>query len=65
MKNKDKSSFYCNNRCQQSNKHFCNFCKHLDHNIETYYHCNKLIASTYAVIVTNTESIQLMDPISA
>ena len=29
MKNKDMSSSGCHNHHQQSNKRFCNFCKHL------------------------------------
>ena len=37
MKNKDKSSSFCNNRRRQSNKHFCNFYKRFGHNIETCY----------------------------
>ena len=65
MKNKDKSSFYCNNCSRQSNKRFCNFCKHPDHNIETCYHHNKSTASTSVITIANTESIQPMTLISA
>ena len=65
MKNKDKSSFYCNNHRRQSNKHFCNLCKRLDHDIETCYQCNKSTISISAAIVANSESIQPMAAISA
>ena len=65
MKNKDKSSSFCNNRRQQSNKHFCNFCKHFGHNIETCYQRNKLAVSISAATVANTESVQPMAPVSA
>ena len=61
MKNKDKSSSYCNNRRRQSNKCFCNFCKHVGHNIETCYHRNKSDVSISAA----TESVQPMAPVSA
>ena len=64
MKNKDMSSSYCNNCCQQSNEHFCNFCKRLDHNIETCYYHNKSVASISSAIVANTKSIQPMAPVS-
>ena len=56
MKNKDRSTSCCNNRLQQSSKHFCNFCKHLDHNIETCYHRNKSVV---------TKSVQPMAHVSA
>ena len=56
------SSSYCNNRRQQSNKHFC---KRFGHNIEICYHCNKLAISISAAIVANTESVQPMAPVSA
>ena len=59
MKNKNKSSSFCNNRCWQSNKCFCNFCKHFGHNIETCYQCNKSVVSTFAT-VTNTKTVQPM-----
>ena len=65
MKNKDKSSSFCNNRRQQSNKRFCNFCKHFGHNIETCYQRNKLAVSISAATVANTESVQPMAPVSA
>ena len=65
MKNKNKSSSFCNNRRQQSNKRFCNFCKRFGHNIETCYQRNKLVVSISAVIVANTESVQPMAPIFA
>ena len=54
----------CNNCCQQSNKRFWNFCKHLGHNIETYYHRNKSNASISIAPVANTKSIQPTTPIS-
>ena len=65
MKNKDRSSFYCNNRCRQSNKRFYNFCKCLGHNTETCYQRNKSAASIFAATVANTESIQPMAPVYA
>ena len=65
MKNKDRSSSYCNILHQQFNKHFCKFCKYLGHNIETCYHCNKSVVSISTAIVASTESIQPMAPISA
>ena len=49
----------------QSNKRFCNFCKRLDHNIKTCYHCNKSTVSISTAIVANTESVQPMAPVSA
>ena len=64
MKNKGKSSF-CNNRRQQSNKRFCNFCKCFGHNIKTCYQRNKSAVSISTVIVANTESVQPMAPIFA
>ena len=65
MKNKDKSSFFCNNRCWQSSKRFCNFCKRFGHSIETCYHRNKLAVSIFATTAANTESVQPMAPVSA
>ena len=65
MKNKDKSSSFCNNRRQQSNKRFCNFCKRFGHNIETCYQRNKSVVSISAATVANTESVQPMAPVSA
>ena len=59
------SSFYYYNRCWQSNKCFCNFCKRLGHNIETCYQHNKLAVTISATTVANTESIQPMASISA
>ena len=59
MKNKDRSSSFCNNRCRQSNKRFCNFCKHFGHNIETCYQRNKSAVSI-SDTVANTESVQPM-----
>ena len=65
MKNKDKSSSFCNNCRQKSNKCFCNFCKRFGHNIETCYQRNKSAVSISAATVANTESVQPMAPISA
>ena len=65
MKNQDKSSSFCNNRRQQSNKCFCNFCKRFGHNIETCYQRNKSAVSISAAIVANTESVQPMASVSA
>ena len=59
MKNKDKSSSFCNNRHRQSNRRFCNFCKRFGHNIETCYQRNKSAVSISAT-VANTESVQPM-----
>ena len=59
MKNKDKSSSFCNNRRRQSNKRLCNFCKHFGHNIKTCYQRNKSAVSVSATIA-NTESVQPM-----
>ena len=59
MKNKDKSSSFCNNRHRQSNKRLCNFCKHFGHNIKTCYQRNKSAVSVSATIA-NTESVQPM-----
>ena len=52
-----RSSFYCNNHRWQFNKCFCNFCKRLDHNIETCYQHNKSTISISVAAVDNTESI--------
>ena len=65
MKNKDKSSSFCNNRHRQSSKRFCNICKHFGHNIETCYHRNKSVVSISTTTVVNTESVQPMAPVSA
>ena len=65
MKNKDKSSSCCNNRCQQSSKRFCNFCKRFGHNIETCYHHNKSVGSISATTVANTKSVQPLALVSA
>ena len=65
MKNKDRSSSCCNNCRRQSNKRFCNFCKHFGHSLETCYRRNKSVVSISAATVANTESVQLMAPISA
>ena len=65
MKNKDRSSSGCHNRHRQSNKRFCNLCKHFGHNIETCCHRNKPAVSVSAATVANTESVQPMAPISA
>ena len=65
MKNKDRSSSFCNNRCRQSSKRFCNFCKRFDHNIKTCYHRNRLAVSIYAATVANTKTVQPMAPVSA
>ena len=65
MKNKGKSSSYCNNRCRQSIKRFCNFCEHFCHSFETCYHRNKSVVSVFAAIVANTEGGQPMAPVSA
>ena len=59
MKNKDKSSSFCNNLRRKPNKRFCNFCKRFGHNIETCYQRNKSTVSTSATIA-NTESVQPM-----
>ena len=65
MKNNGKSSSFCNNHCQQSNKRFCNFCKRFGHNIETCYQRNKSNVSNSAATVANAESGQPMAPVSA
>ena len=65
MKNKGRSSSYCNNRRRQSIKDFCNFCKHFGHSFETCYHRNKSAVSIFAATVANTESSQPMAPVSA
>ena len=49
-----------NNHCKQTNKKFCNYCKHPSHTIETCYRCNK---ST--VVVANIEPTSSMASISA
>ena len=65
MKNKDRSSSYCNNCRRQSSKRFCNFCKHFGHIIETCYLRNKSTVSISAATVANIESVQPMAHISA
>ena len=65
MKNKGKSSSYCNNRRRQSIKRFCNFCKHFGHSFETCYLCNKSVISVSAATIANTKSGQPMAPVSA
>ena len=65
MKNKDRSSSCYNNYRRQSNKCFCNFYKRFGHNIETCYRRNKSVVSISTATVANTESVQLMAPISA
>ena len=65
MKNKDKSSSYYNNHRCQSIKRFCIFCKRFGHNIETYYHRNKLAVSISTATIANTESVQPMTPVFA
>ena len=60
MKNKDKSSSFCNNHCRQSNNRFCNLCKRFGHSIETCYHRNKSVVSISAATVANTENDQPM-----
>ena len=60
MKNKDKSSSFCNNHCQQSNKRFCNFCKRFGYNIEICYQRNKLVVFISTATVANTKSGQPM-----
>ena len=64
MKNKGKSSSFCNNRRQQSNKRFCNFCKRFGHNIETCYQRSKSTISSFATTVATTESVQPIATIS-
>ena len=56
MKNKDRSSSFCNIHRRESNKRFCKRC---GHNIETCYQCNKSIVSISSTIA-NTESVQPM-----
>ena len=56
-------SSYCNNHSRQSNKWFCNFCRHLGHSIEICYHHNKSFVSISVATVANTESIRPMAPI--
>ena len=65
MKNKDRFSFGCHNRCRQSSKHFYNFCKCFSHNIETCYHRNKSAISISVTSIANTESVQPMALVSA
>ena len=65
MKNKDMPSSFYNNRHQQSNKLFCNFCKHFGHSIENCYYRNKSAISIFVATVANIESVQPMAPISA
>uniref|UniRef100_A0A7N2LS35 Integrase catalytic domain-containing protein n=1 Tax=Quercus lobata TaxID=97700 RepID=A0A7N2LS35_QUELO len=65
MKNKDKSSSFCNNRRRQSSNRFCNLCKRFGHSIETCYHRNKSTVSISAATVANTESDQPMAPVFA
>ena len=65
MKNKGKSSSYCNNCHRQSIKRFCNFCKHFSHSFETCYHRNKSTVSISATTVANTKSGQPMAPVFA
>ena len=65
MKNKDRSSSFCNNHCRQSSKRFCNFCKRFGHNIKTCYHRNRLAVSISVATVANTKTVQPMAPVSA
>ena len=65
MKNKGRSSSYCNNRRRQSIKDFCNFCKHFGYSFETCYHRNKSAVFVFTATVANTESGQPMAPVSA
>uniref|UniRef100_A0A7N2N2Q8 Flavin-containing monooxygenase n=1 Tax=Quercus lobata TaxID=97700 RepID=A0A7N2N2Q8_QUELO len=65
MKNKDKSSSFCNNRRRRSSNRFCNLCKRFGHSIETCYHHNKSAVSISATTVANTESDQPMAPVFA
>ena len=65
MKNKDRSSSCCNNYRRQSSKRFYNFCKRFGHSIETCYRRNKSALSISAATIANTESVQLMAPVSA
>ena len=58
MKNKDRSSSYCNNCHRQFSKRF-------GHSIETYDRRNKSAVSISAATIANTESVQPMVPISA
>ena len=60
MKNKDRSSSCCNNRHRQSNKRFCNFCKHFGRSFETCYLRNKSAVLISVATVANTESGQPM-----
>ena len=65
MKNKDKSSSFCNNRRRQSNKHFCNFCKRFGHNIETCYQRNKSAVFISTATIASIESVEPMAIVSA
>ena len=65
MKNKDKSSSYCNNCRPQSIKRFFKFCKRFGHNIETCYHRNKSTILISTTTVVNIKSVQPMAPVSA
>ena len=65
MKNKDKSSSFCNNCRQQSKKRLCNFCKCFGHNIETCYQRNKSTFSISAATVASIENVQPMALVSA
>ena len=44
---------------------FAIFHKRFGHNIDTCYHCNKLVVSISTATVANTESVQPMAPVSA
>ena len=61
MKNKDRSSSYCNNHRHQSIKRFC---KRFGHNIETCYQRNKSTVSISTATIANTESVQPLAPVS-
>ena len=52
-------AFNFSNRRKQSNKKFCNYCKHPGHTIETCYHHSKSTA-----VVANTESTPPMSSAS-
>ena len=54
------NSFGFSNRCKQTNKKFCNYCKRPGHTIETCYRRNKSTA-----VVANTEPTPPMPSISA
>ena len=53
-------SFGFSNRCKQTNKKFCNYCKRPGRTIETCYRCNKSIAT-----IANTEPTPPMASILA